>query len=273
MPKISVIVPTRNRPHFLDHALRSVLAQSWDDWECVVVDDGGETPVSIPDDPRFRLLRHETARGPAGARNTGLDAVSGDYVCFLDDDDELTPYALEVLVSEAAPGWMVFGLRGILDSDIPVPQGRWNGELGGAVIDDSPTHAQGLYPRETCQRYDESFRTGEDFEWLLRMGKQHACRTIERLTYRQRLHSGVRLDVGERTHLTGRLQLLAKHKQWFESNPHSYAVQLRRAAAAALNAGEYSLARQLSRRSFHGRPALLAGKIYLKALLLSFKKH
>jgi len=98
MPQVSVIIPTRNRAGFLAGALKSVLEQSFRDLEIVVVDDGGD------DDARgvvkgfnpapIRYLRHDRRRGGAAARNTGIVNSSGEYVAFLDDDDEWYPEKL-----------------------------------------------------------------------------------------------------------------------------------------------------------------------------------
>src|SRR5581483_6661374 len=81
-----------NRAHLLPAALRSALGQSFTDFEILVVDDGStdRTPALRGqfDDPRLRWLRHESARGGGAARNAGIAAARGEYIAFLDDDDE-----------------------------------------------------------------------------------------------------------------------------------------------------------------------------------------
>ena len=77
--------------------MASVIAQTRTDWECLVVDDSGDDrPLALPDDPRVHLLRHETPRGPAAARNTGISSAAGSVVTFLDDDDRYVPERLEL---------------------------------------------------------------------------------------------------------------------------------------------------------------------------------
>src|SRR6185436_1915261 len=98
MPLVSVIIPTLNRPVFLQAALRSVLCQTSKDFEVLVVDDGSTIDV-FPilkglDDGRIRYFRHESNRGEAAARNTGIRNARGAYVAFLDDDDEWLPEKL-----------------------------------------------------------------------------------------------------------------------------------------------------------------------------------
>ena len=89
MPQFSVIIPTYNREQLSTEAIRSVLDQTMQDFEIVVVNDGGDVPI-VPDDPRIRILTKPNG-GPASARNHGIRAAQGRYITFLDDDDLYTP--------------------------------------------------------------------------------------------------------------------------------------------------------------------------------------
>jgi len=99
MPTVSVVIPTYNRAELLTRAIDSVLAQTYDDFELLVVDDGStddtEAVVTAYDDDRVRYLAHETNRGANPARNTGIEAAEGEFVAFLDSDDEWRPRKLE----------------------------------------------------------------------------------------------------------------------------------------------------------------------------------
>lgn len=92
---VSVVVPTFNRPELVIRALRSVLRQTYGNLEVIVVDDASrdETRRAIASiaDSRIRYLRHDQNRGGSAARNTGIRAASGDFIAFLDDDDEWEP--------------------------------------------------------------------------------------------------------------------------------------------------------------------------------------
>ncbi len=89
---VSVIIPTHNRARLLPRAIRSVLAQSHRDLEVIVVDDASTDDtrrvVARLDDPRVRYISHDTNRGGAAARNTGIAAARGAYIGFQDSDDE-----------------------------------------------------------------------------------------------------------------------------------------------------------------------------------------
>jgi glycosyltransferase involved in cell wall biosynthesis len=101
-PAVSIILPTYNRAHVLPRAVRSVVAQSFEDWELVAVDDGSQdgTDALFADyaarlGPRWRGVRQENA-GASVARNRGLAEARGRWVAFLDSDDVWLPAKLSL---------------------------------------------------------------------------------------------------------------------------------------------------------------------------------
>lgn len=101
IPKISVIIPTYNRVHLIRKAVQSVLDQSYQDFEIIVVDDCStdNTEEAIREfqekDERIRYIRHKKNKGAAAARNTGIRAAKGEYIAFQDSDDEWLPEKIE----------------------------------------------------------------------------------------------------------------------------------------------------------------------------------
>ncbi|SER82496.1 glycosyltransferase family 2 protein [Natrinema salaciae] len=97
-PLVSVIVPTYNRPERLVRSLESVADQTYERLEVIVVDDGSETPATdvvapVRDELPYEVtvIRHDENRGANAARNTGIREASGEFLAFLDDDDEWNP--------------------------------------------------------------------------------------------------------------------------------------------------------------------------------------
>jgi len=115
MPKVSVIVPLYNKEAQVGRTLDSVLAQSFEDFEVIVVDDGstdaGPEIAGGYDDPRIRLVRQPNA-GPGAARNRGMRDSAADIVSFLDADDEYLPRCLQRVVEcfEAHPDCALVGV-------------------------------------------------------------------------------------------------------------------------------------------------------------------
>jgi hypothetical protein len=100
-PVVSVIMPTYNRAELLPAAIASVIAQSYPNWELIVVDDGSDDGTTATlealSDPRVRGLRVEHG-GVGAARNAGLDAARGSLVAYLDDDNAMHPNWLKSVV-------------------------------------------------------------------------------------------------------------------------------------------------------------------------------
>ena len=98
-PLVSIIIPTFNRAEVVQNAVRSCLVQTYKNIEVIVVDDAStdrtsQILVSISDS-RVRYFQHSQNKGPAGARNTGIKNAHGEYLAFLDYDDEWLPEKIE----------------------------------------------------------------------------------------------------------------------------------------------------------------------------------
>ena len=109
MPRISVIVPMYNVADFIADCIESLKAQTFKDFEVICVNDGSTDSTlfrardAAGDDARFVFVERENG-GLSAARNTGLGAATGDYVCFLDADDWYNPATLDALQAPAVAG-------------------------------------------------------------------------------------------------------------------------------------------------------------------------
>lgn len=137
-PKVTCIIPTRNRHEQLREAVASVLFTGYQPIEIIIVDAGSHPPVSVPNLPFdsrcIRLISGPSCNG-AVARNLGLREASGDYVCFLDDDDEILPDKFSLLVS-------------ILESER-----SYDAAAGGIIAVD-------------CEKNERCYRSNKDFSRL-----------------------------------------------------------------------------------------------------------
>ena len=106
---VSIIVPIYNVEPYIERCLMSVMRQTFTDIECILVDDcGKDDSVAITEKTiqqyqgqiTFKIIHHEHNRGLSAARNSGIDAASGEYIYFLDSDDELLPNSIELLTNE-----------------------------------------------------------------------------------------------------------------------------------------------------------------------------
>ncbi|WP_458187827.1 glycosyltransferase family 2 protein [Haladaptatus sp. NG-WS-4] len=98
-PTVSVIVPTYNRADALPRTIESVLSQTLESLELIIVDDASDDDtaevVASYDDDRIRFFQHEENQGASTARNTGIEHAEGEYMAFLDSDDVWLPTKLE----------------------------------------------------------------------------------------------------------------------------------------------------------------------------------
>lgn len=104
-PRVSVVLPSRDRPVEVRRAAATVIAQTFTDWELLIVDDGSEPAADVVGlerlDPRIMVLRNDVSHGVAEARNRGILEARGAWLAFLDDDDLWHPTKLEAQLAAA----------------------------------------------------------------------------------------------------------------------------------------------------------------------------
>jgi glycosyltransferase involved in cell wall biosynthesis len=251
----SVIVPTFGRPAFLADALESVLAQTFDDFECIVVDDASPESMSVPSDPRVRVVTRETNGGPPAARNTGIAAARGRYVAFLDDDDVWLPHRLAD--AAAAHYWasVVVCWQATLGDDPDAATGRsLDGDVSDTILDDMIPHLGCTsVEREVIPLFDETYATSEDVEWWLRVSKGAIVSTVKNVGLLYRSHDGPRARTGPAQRIADGQRLLTEHADWFDSHPEAKAFRLKRIGLYALQCNDRAAARKYFRASLRSR--------------------
>jgi glycosyltransferase involved in cell wall biosynthesis len=247
VPQFSVIIPTYNREQLLNEAVRSVLDQTIQDFEMVVVNDGGNAPI-VPDDPRIRVLTKANG-GPASARNDGIRAAQGRYVAFLDDDDLYTPDRLALALK---------GLTGASVTVCSKSYGTTASQDLKRFLNGSGFHTgQFTIERTACPLFDESkdLPPSEDTEWMIRV-LPLGINTVDEVGYVMRLHPGHQLTDNVRSVGDGRVALFRIQREFFKAHPEMVAYQWKWAAASALQQGDGGLARRYFWRAFRAVPSV-----------------
>ena len=198
MPKVSVIIPTFNRAEFLCSTITSVLNQTLQDFEIIVIDDASQDHtrevVNSLNDKRIRYICHERNKGVAAARNTGVVNAKSDYIAFLDDDDEWFPEKLQKqfdLLESCPPiiGVVYTGSfiveeysKKILAKVFPKKRGDIFDEvLTTNRVADTST----IFLRKQCFEkvgfFDEDLHFGEDYDMWLRISKEFQFEYVNEL--------------------------------------------------------------------------------------------
>jgi len=196
-PKVSVIIPTYNRAHLVRRAIRSVLNQTYQDFEVIVVDDCStdNTAEVLKEfkDNRIKYIRHKVNRGVAAARNTGIKVAEGSYVALLDSDDRWLPSKLEkqMKVFEKAPqevGVVYTGLWRISSNRklyIPSPKVpcKYEGDVYKNLLRVNFVGNSSVVIKKECFKkvglYDEHLPSVEDRELLLRISRYYHFRCVD----------------------------------------------------------------------------------------------
>ncbi|HPP30377.1 MAG TPA: glycosyltransferase [bacterium] len=197
-PTVSIILPTYNRAHTFEHAVKSLLRQTYQDFEIIIVDDGSSdnTESLIKEmmriDKRIRYLKHDRNRGAAAAKNTGIKHASGRYIAFQDSDDEWISDKLEkqIITFKNAPEdvgvvytgfWRIFPTRKVYTpyKSVRKKEGDIYYELLNHNFVGMPTV---LIKRECFEKvglFDELLPPLEDWELFLRISKYFSFSLID----------------------------------------------------------------------------------------------
>lgn len=205
-PRVTVFIPAYNASRYLPETLNSLLAQSFTDFELLVVDDGStdDTPGLLEEfrqgDPRVRVVTNERNKGRPATRNVGLGLARGRYLALMDADDYCIPerLALQVAYLDAHPEVDILsGLWGKVDADgrpLEATDQRMRcltpREVAARMLFDCPIHQPTIMARTAVLKqyqYDESFPVAQDHELWARMSVERCFAVLPNvlLYYRQ----------------------------------------------------------------------------------------
>jgi len=206
MPKVSVIIPTYNRAELLHLAITSVLNQTLQDFEVIVVDDNSQDHtrevVKSFNDKRIKYVCHERNKGVAAARNTGIFSSNGDCIAFLDDDDEWFSEKLQKqfdllercpsIVGAVYTGAFIVecSSRKIVDKASP----KKRGYIFNTVLDQMKiAYTSTIFLRRQCFEavglFDENLEYGEDYDMWLRVSEKFQFEYINEYLINYAVHN------------------------------------------------------------------------------------
>ncbi|TLN05302.1 glycosyltransferase family 2 protein [bacterium] len=282
---VTVIIPVFNRREMLVRAVRSALDQTHSNLEVVVVDDGStddiESGMNELDDRRITYIRHDRNRGTPAARNTGIRNAHGEYVGFLDSDDEWFKNKLERQLSDLAERGDRYqityhALDAIDDLSLKiVDSSKFTGEgdiLRGALRECCIGLMQMLIRREDIVRmgeFDERFWSHDDWDMLIRLSRHFQFGYVDKILARYHHHKNVDGRISERYERYGhdRRLLYELHKDLYSDNRVIHARYLSEMAGFVAISGDRQEAKRQLLKSISLDPFRLDPYVKLASIL------
>jgi glycosyltransferase involved in cell wall biosynthesis len=185
-PLISVVIPAYNRADKIAFSIKSVQNQTYHNWEIVISDDGStdNTGAVVEDlmaaDNRIRLIRHESNAGAQAARNAGIRAAKGEWIAFLDSDDQLLPdsLALRLAVAHRDNVSVVHSEAYIQRPNEPLDRyyiPNWSGNIYRRVLSkEGPVFPSLLVKKSALEHIgylDEKIKSYQEWDTCIRLAK------------------------------------------------------------------------------------------------------
>jgi glycosyltransferase involved in cell wall biosynthesis len=229
--EVSVIIPTHTRANLIGRAIQSVLNQIYSDFELIIVNDcsldNTEEIVKGFKDQRIVYLKHEKNRGVAASCNTGVRKAMGDYIFILNDDDLITPWALEKLVKKIEQSDLE-NLGGIYNwswwiNDKGKTLRIINSKKGGYIFNEilkKQVFTNLLIKKEVFEKvglYDENLLSNEDFDFYLRMAKKYQFDFVPEILMVIRSHSQTHLSTFTERHIRDHAKIIKRYSSNWRS--------------------------------------------------------
>ena len=278
-----MIIPTFNRSEYLGRAISSVIGQTYTNLECIVINDGSSDNTSqiiksFTDD-RIKFIQHKIQKGASAARNTGIKHSNGEFIAFLDDDDEWLSSKLEkqvtVLVKLPSSYGMVYCWMDYYDSQNKIyheHHPKLRGYVFQKVLDvqrlgGCPTLLVRREVFEIVTGFDESLPRGNDGDFIRRVCRKFAVEFVpEVLVKVYTAHGFSRISdydpEGLHNAIIGEKAKLKKFSQELIELPKIHAAILLKIANHYSKLGEKSKAIQMERKAIKLDKIILLKKLY-----------
>lgn len=271
-PVVSVVIPTFGRHEQLREAVFSALGQDAPvPFEVIVVDDNPPAAELFRKNramleglsPSIRHLASTGPRGGSGARNCGILAARGEWVAFLDDDDEWLPgkLARQWYLAASAPADVACVDTGFCEKDEATgKQTPVMPQLEGWIFDDLLVKHRGRAPKLStmlCRReallaaglFDTELPSRQDLDLYLRLARAYRFWPVREILAVKHVHSGARITTSRAKKLAGFEGFYRKYAEDLRARPPLHALFLRQYAVQMFKAGRYAEALRLAVRS------------------------
>ena len=204
-PLVSVITPCYNEEKFIGDAIESVINQTYQNWELIIVDDGSvdrskDVVRKYTTDRRIKLVEHECNKGIAKTKNTGLAVAQGEYIAFLDADDIWLPSKLELQLSHFESEDIGLVCTGMIFTDENMKSKRifqgFNDTNQKELLKNqylNPTNSSSvmMIKRKCLSQlgtFDENLLGWDDYVLLMRIATQFQVKYVRAPLVRKRVH-------------------------------------------------------------------------------------
>ena len=282
-PIVSVIIPTYNRANLLPRAVDSILSQTFTDYEIIIVDDHSsditQDVISNLRDSRIRSIRHERNKGQSASINTGITNSRGEYIAFLDDDDEWLPDKLEgqveVFQSSASDVGLVYGWMDRIEDSTGRLIPSYRNTMEGDIFEHSlalniPGPTIVLLVRSSVARevggIDANLSRYNDADFICRVAQRYKAAVLPEVVARAHFnHEHEQMGDNTPEYLTGAANFLRMHMDRFsmelDDRPKTHATLLRRLASVEMMRGNRQAALSALAHAFWLDPAGVSGAI------------
>ena len=282
--RISIVIPTYNRAHIIEPAIKSILKQTLADWELIIVDDGStdntaEVIKKYLGDSRIRYVQKENS-GAAESRNVGVAHATADVITFLDSDDEAEPHWLETMANamqQEEADIVCCGLSRIdadgkvLEVKMPKKQSAlFNGITAKFTNGGSYMMKKSIF--EAVGGFDKDLLAGQHTELAMRLvpyveAKGLKIHNIFESLIRINIHDGARIRTNYKAKYLGSSHTYRKHYNLFKKSKNAKSRFEGIIAFNAYQLGYYAEARSFGLKSFLTKPTLKDFLRFTKYLL------
>ena len=280
-PTVSIIIPTYNRAHLVGRAIESVLNQTYQDFEIIVVDDDStdNTQKVVNEfqkkDKRIKYIKMNVNKGSAAARNIGIKIARGDYIAFLDSDDEWLPEKLEKQIrlffanknlGFVSCNTIILNFSGQKKAEYKISRSHnyFLTLLERNIICSSSSVIIKKGIIGDIGYFDENLRLAQDWEMWIRVAQKYAFDFMPEPLLKYYSHSNGYIS---KTYKNSLNYILQKYRTYYRRNFFVYSTRLRHDGSKFLAGGQFHNAREYFLKAIKINPLDYRNYLYL---LISF---